>query len=124
MSATFELICHHVYAGWDGLPVDLSDEDNHGQAIDTQFLKDGMAPNSGALRFCKSGSRIHVPASNSWRSLGGIKVEVTARRRITPILVDDRQTLIAGDNSFSFFISNHCLFASFRGLTRYRTAMD
>jgi hypothetical protein len=119
MTATFELICHHVYSGWDGLPVDLSDHDNHGQAIDTQFLKDGVVPNSGALRFWKSGSRVYVPASNSWRSLGGIKVEVTARRRITPILVDDHQTLIAGDNSFSLFISNHSLFASFRGTSTY-----
>ena len=119
MSATFELICHHTYAGWDGLPVDLSDHDNHGQAIDTQFLKDGVAPNSGAIRFSKSGSRVYVPASNSWRSLGGIKVEVTARRRITPILLDDHQSLIAGQNSFSFFISNHSLFASFRGTSTY-----
>jgi hypothetical protein len=51
MPTSFELICHHVYAGCDGLPLDLSDHDNHGQAIDTEFLKNGVTPYSGARRF-------------------------------------------------------------------------
>jgi|RhiMetdeSRZDD1v2_1073273.scaffolds.fasta_scaffold884799_2 hypothetical protein len=103
MGHRLELICHHVYAGWDGVPIDLSDHDSHGQAIGKDYLPDGIAPGSGAVRFWRPGSRIRVPAVKAWRSLGGIKVEVTARRRTTPILVDDHQTLVTGHDSFSFF---------------------
>jgi len=103
MGHRLELICHHVYAGWDGVPIDLSDHDSHGQAIGKDYLPDGIAPGSGAVRFWRPGSRIGVPAVKAWRSLGGIKVEVTARRRTTPILVDDHQTLVTGHDSFSFF---------------------
>jgi hypothetical protein len=46
-------------------------------------------------------------------------IHTQIERRITPILMDDHQTLIAGQNSFSFFMSNHSLFASFRGTSAY-----
>ena len=44
MTLTFELILHHTYSGFDGLPVDLSDYDSHGNTIDTDFLKMVLHP--------------------------------------------------------------------------------
>jgi hypothetical protein len=41
MKNPFELICFQTYAGWQGLPVDLSDHESHGQSFGTDFLPDG-----------------------------------------------------------------------------------
>ncbi len=54
MASTFQLICHHTYSGFGGLPVDLSDYESHGQSIDTTF-PDGIAQGSGALNFKDTG---------------------------------------------------------------------
>jgi hypothetical protein len=112
MTSTFELICHQTYSQWGGLPVDLSDYDSHGQAFDTEFLNDGIAPGSGAIRFPLPQSRILVPSSPASSSLTGIKVEVTVRRTSR---LSRFQTLVAGHNSFSFFLIEDQLGASFRG---------
>jgi hypothetical protein len=69
-----------------------------------------VAPGSGAVRFPRLGSRIPVPTSEAWQSLGGIKVEVIARRDYAQT---HNQTLIAGHNSFSFYIANSYLTATF-----------
>jgi hypothetical protein len=113
MSSAFELICHHTYKG---LPVDLSDYDSHGQAFDTEFLADGAEPGSGAVRFTLPQSRILVPTSPASKSLGGIKVEVTLRRPL-PLteFQNDVVTLVAGHNSFLFFLAGSELRARFEG---------
>jgi hypothetical protein len=110
MAPSCELICHHTYAGFDGLPVDLSDYDSHGQAIDAEFFKDGVVPGTGALRFAQPQSRVHIPVSPAWQTLGGIKVEITARLLTRAA---HWQMLIAGDGAFSFFLREHILFATF-----------
>jgi hypothetical protein len=53
---------------------------------------------------------VRIPASPAWQTLGGIKVEITAR-----ILTraGHWQMLIAGDGAFSFFLREHILFATF-----------
>jgi hypothetical protein len=109
MTSAFELICHHTYKG---LAVDLSDYDSHGHAFDTEFLDDGAVPGSGAARFPLPQSRILVRSSPASKSLTGIKVEVTLRRtrRLNRIT-----TLVAGHNSFSFFLVEDQLRATFRG---------
>ena len=109
MTSTFELICHHTYKG---LLVDLSDYDSHGQAFDTEFLADGSVPGSGAVRFKSLQSRILVPASPASKSLIGIKVEATVRR---PRRLNRFSTLVAGHNSFNFFLIEDQLGATFRG---------
>ncbi len=112
MASTFELICHHTYSGFGGFPLDLSGHDSHGQLPeDTELLPDGVAPGSGAWRFPRLESRIRVPTSEAWQPLGGIRVEVTARRDYPQT---HNQTLIAGHNSFSFYIANSLLYATFR----------
>ncbi|HEX6708739.1 MAG TPA: hypothetical protein VF068_00280 [Rubrobacter sp.] len=110
MAPTFELICHHTYSGFGGLPVDLSDHDSHGQAFDTEFLKDGVASGSGALRFAQPQSRVLIPASSPWQTLGGIKVEITARLNGYRSLP---RNLIRGPGSFMFFVWNRELIAAY-----------
>ena len=110
MAPTFELICHHTYSGFDGLPVDLSDHDSHGQAVDTEFLKDGVAPGSGALRFARPQSRVLIPVSSPWQTLSGIKVEITARLNGYHSLP---RNLIRGLGSFMFFVWNRELIAAY-----------
>jgi hypothetical protein len=112
MSPAFELILHHTYAGWDGLPVDLSDHDSHGQAIDADVLKDGLAPGSGALRLAQPQSRVSIPMSpaSPWQTLGGVKVEVTARLLR---FAAHWQTLIAADQAFNFFLRERHVIAEF-----------
>ncbi len=112
MSGNFELICHHAYSGWNGLPVDLTDYDSHGQAFGTQFLPDGASQGSGAIRFLSLQSRIVVKKSPASESLTGIKVEATVRRTK---LLNRVSTLVAGHNSFSFYLVENQLRATFRG---------
>ena len=111
MASTFELICHHTYSGFGGLPVDLSDHDNHGQAIDTTFSPNGIAPGSGALSFHNAG-RVHIPVGPVWQTLGGLKIEVTARlngyRSLPRVLIR------GGFNSFILCVWNRELIASYQ----------
>ncbi len=105
----WELICHHTYK-CGGLPVDLSACNSHGHAVNVNVLADGVVPESGALRFNQSGSRVLVPVSAAWQPLGGIMVEVTAR---VLTQAPHWQMLIAADGAFSFFLREHILFATF-----------
>jgi hypothetical protein len=122
----WELICHHTYR-WAGLPVDLSYYDCHGEAQNVAFLPDGVAPDSGAVRFSGPQSRIWIRfdqderKSLAWRPLVGIKVEATVRmnapssQAYLPHELSWPGTLIAGDTAFSFTIRGTLLFATFRG---------
>lgn len=108
MAELWELICHHTYHGIPGVVADLSPLGaSHGQAkglADGDFLADGVTPGSGAVQFYKQDGRIHIPAeADAWRSLGGIKGEVTLRRSAAL-----HAFLIAG-NSFQFYIRSDML---------------
>ena len=86
MAELWELICHHTYRGIPGVVVDLSPcAASHGQAFgldDSDFLADGSATGSGSVRFYKQGGRIRVLAEAApWRSISGVKGEVTLRRQ-------------------------------------------
>jgi hypothetical protein len=70
----WQLICHQTYK-YKGIPVDLSGYDNHGQAIDVDFMPDGARSGSGALSFTRADSRVIVPSNSSWRSLQALRVE-------------------------------------------------
>src|SRR5262245_41870995 len=110
----WELICHHTYK-LGGLAVDLSDHDCHGQAIDTTFVTDGIAPGSGALNFQNTG-RVHIPVSPVWQRLGGIRVEVTARLtgpRSLPRTFIRGAAQPGGAPSFIFCVWNRELIASY-----------
>jgi hypothetical protein len=100
MSSEFELILHHTYSSWGGLPVDLSDYDSHGRASLVDFLPDGATSGSGALTFTDKNSRVSVPSTPAQMSLNALKVELTVRYRlISSSLV--AETLVAGHESFT-----------------------
>jgi len=107
----WELICHHTYK-LEGLPVDLSHYASDGERESTGFQPDGVAPGSGALRFAQAQSRVTIPMSpnSAFRTLGGLKVEVTAR---VLTRAGHWQTLIAGDGAFNFFLRDHHVIAEF-----------
>jgi hypothetical protein len=115
MSSELELILHHTYSGWGGLPVDLSDYESHGRASRVVFEPNGATPGSGALTFTTLNSRVSVPATPAQKSLTAVKVEVTARNRF--FLHNRLETLVAGHNSFSFYLVNEAreLHAAFFG---------
>jgi hypothetical protein len=111
MALPFELICHHTYDCFEGTPVDHTDHDSHGQLVDDPpFLADGITPGSGALRFDKPQSRVHIMPKGPWLTLGGIQVEITFR-----VLkhVGNWQMLIAADGSFQAFLRDDIIFVSF-----------
>lgn len=86
MAELWELICHHTYGGIPGVVVDVSPRAaSHGQAVgldDGDFLADGTAPGSGAVRFYNQDGRIRVPTEAiQWQSIVGIRGEVTLRRQ-------------------------------------------
>jgi hypothetical protein len=94
MSDSWELICGHTYTGIPGIVVDSSPSAaSYGQTLgldDTDFLKDGAAAGSGAVRFYKPGS-VYVPVDKApWRALGAVRGEVTFRRQpaTTAFLLD------------------------------------
>jgi Concanavalin A-like lectin/glucanases superfamily len=115
MVPELELICHHTYATWNGFAVDLSDHDSNGvpdSNADVIFLNDGATPGSGAVLLPIPKSRLRVRTSDpAWNRISGLKVEATVRRG--PHLTHG-QTLVAGHNSFSFFLANNALYATFR----------
>jgi Concanavalin A-like lectin/glucanases superfamily len=107
MADLWELICHHTYGGIPGIVVDLSPRAaSHGQAVgldDGDFLADGAAPGSGAVRFYKPDGRIRVPTDAiPWQSIVGIRAEVTLRRQ--PAL-----GFIIDSNAFQFHIRGNTL---------------
>lgn len=101
----WELICHHTYK-LHGVAADLSDFNSHGIAQglhDDDFVSDGVLPASGALRFPRGGSRIHIPTGKAWQPLVGIAVEVIARIQGSS---SRGEMLVVGDGSFSFHTHN------------------
>lgn len=109
----WQLICHQTYK-YQGIPVDLSGYDNHGQSNDVDFLPDGAAFGSGALSFTRADSNVAIPVNSSWRPLTGLYVECVVR--IAAYRVPPR-VLIAGDGAFLFQISQAGLFATAGGST-------
>jgi hypothetical protein len=109
----WQLICHQTYK-YQGIPVDLSGYDNHGQTTDVDFLPDGATPGSGALSFTRPDSKVAIPVNSSWRPLTGLYVQCVMR--ITAYRVPPR-VLIAGDSAFLFQISQGGLFATAGGST-------
>ena len=107
----WELICHHTYK-LEGLPVDLSMYESNGERQAADFLPDGVAPGSGALRFQQPQSRVRIPADagSPWQTLGGVRIEATAR---VLAQVGHWQTLVAADGAFKFFFRDAHLIAEF-----------
>jgi hypothetical protein len=84
MAGPWELICDHAYSGTPGVIFDRSPvAASHGNAISLDaidFLADGATAGSGAIRFDKPRSRVHVPTgAPPWRALAGVRAEVTLR---------------------------------------------
>jgi Concanavalin A-like lectin/glucanases superfamily len=114
MPELWELICRHTYRGTPGVVVDLSPSGaSHGRAyglIDGDFLKDGAAAGSGAVRCIKLDGRIAVPTQAApWQSIEGLRAEVTLRRQpaISAFMIDG--------GSFHFYIRSDALAAWFVG---------
>ncbi|UMB69118.1 LamG domain-containing protein [Mycobacterium paraterrae] len=103
MIEAWELVLHHTYSGTPRVVIDDSPgRQCHGVAInltDDDFLADGAAPNSGAVR-CHPDSMIRVPATKVLNEMSSVRVEVT--------FICDRPEggdLVIGD-SFGFGIGN------------------
>lgn len=103
MAELWELVLHHSYAGTPGVVFDQSPgRGGHGVAVniaDTDFLRDGAAERSGAVRI-RPNSRIDVPGAQAWRPLSGIRIEV--------VCICDEATggsLVVGHN-FGFGVHN------------------
>lgn len=119
MAASWELICHHTYAGFPGAAVDISPAGaSDGAALGLvagDFLTDGVTPGSGAVRLFATQGRIHVAVGTAnlktWQPLDAIKAEVTFRREPW---ATDVYTLIHSD-AFHFYIRGDNPVAWFRG---------
>ena len=69
-----QLICHHTYDTWSGLPIDRSKYGlSNGTNIGADFLPDGSTPGSGALQFLRK-QNVRVPTSQAWQNLGAINI--------------------------------------------------
>jgi hypothetical protein len=128
MAERWELICHHTYGGIPGVVVDRAPRRaSPGVAVaplaDGDFLHDGATAGSGAVRFYKTGARVHVPidAANAaaWQPLAGLRAEVTFRRDAHPAGAMPIDTLLEG-GSFHLYVRGSTLVAWFRGVpTQY-----
>src|SRR5215207_9698322 len=115
MSELWELICHHSYRGFPGVVVDISGTDgSHGRAVGLakgDFLSDGAASGSGAVRCYNPTGRVHVSATaRPWRTLGGVRAEVTFRREPTG---PSGVSFILDGDTFQFYIRSENLVAWF-----------
>jgi hypothetical protein len=101
MADPWELVLHHTYSGTPGVIFDQSpSRRSHGQPVglsDADFLTDGAAPGSGAVRFHSATNVIRVPASQSWAPMGGVRIEMVC----STDMVSNGGTLVTGD-SFDF----------------------
>jgi hypothetical protein len=114
-AAMWELICHHTYK-WEGRPVDISTYNNPAEIVGRNFLSNGIAPASGALRFFTPSAHVRVFPGVAWNPIGAINVELTVR--LTEPSTGS-QTLIEGDNSFGVFVRDQKLFGYFVGKSIY-----
>jgi hypothetical protein len=101
MADPWELVLHHTYSGTPGVIFDQSpSRRSPGQPVglsDADFLTDGAAPGSGAVRFHSASNMIRIPASQSWAPMGGVRIEMVC----STDLVRTGGTLVTGD-SFDF----------------------
>lgn len=115
MSELWELICHHTYGGIPGVVFDLSGTDaSHGSAVglaDGDFLADGATAGSGAVRCYNPLGRVHVSAAaRPWRTLGGVKGEITFKREAPGL---NSISFLVDSDAFQFFIRSENLVAWF-----------
>ncbi len=118
-----ELILDQDYK-WDGVPADRSPYHNHGKTFNTSGAADGIEPGSGVITFPKPDSRVRIASSYAWNRLISLKIDIIAK--LDPMA---RRTisLVEGDKSFQFGISEGALEASFEngtGNNRYIRAAD
>lgn len=82
MIEPWELILHHTYTGTPGVVFDHSPgRGSHGTAVGLEsgdFVLDGFANGSGAVRFRRNGL-ISVAPTSGWDRLGAFRAEVTFR---------------------------------------------
>jgi Concanavalin A-like lectin/glucanases superfamily len=101
MAEPWELVLHHTYSGTPGVIFDQSpSRRSNGQPVDlsdADFLTDGAAPGSGAVRFHSATNMIRVPASQSWAPMGGVRIEMVC----STDMVRNGGTLVTSD-SFDF----------------------
>lgn len=103
MAELWELICHHNYKGVPGVIFDRSALGaSHGRAWgldDSDFLANGVAPDSGCVSFLKGEGYINVPRYHAaWNSLAGVRTEATLK-------LEDATgyEVILSSNAFRFF---------------------
>lgn len=79
MAAPWELVLHYTFAGAPGVIFDHSPaRRSHGQPVNLSagdFVQDGATTGSGAVRV-RPTTGIRVPISESWRPLGGLRIEL------------------------------------------------
>jgi hypothetical protein len=95
----WELICHHTYA-WEGLPVDHSPYNHHGQLQQTSFLADGAAAGSGAVVISQQQSRVKIPSGPAWSRLGALRIEAVVRLDGS----GSYRTVVWGHDSFELYV--------------------
>jgi hypothetical protein len=108
-----ELICDQTYT-WEGLPVDRSPYENHGNAINTDGSFDGQEPGSGVIKFPHPDSRVLIAPGIAWNPMTAMKIEVLAK--VDP-MARRNSILVAGQGSFSFGILEGALEAGFVNAT-------
>jgi len=83
MIPPWELILHHSYSGTPGVAFDHSPgHASHGRAVEltaSDFVLDGQADGSGAVRFRRRG-RISVTPTANWSPLNALSAEVVFKR--------------------------------------------
>jgi hypothetical protein len=112
---TWELICHHTYAGVPMLIPDLSPSSrSHGIGTGlkpSDFLANGASPGSGSLSFSRANSYVRIRSSESWSPLVGLKATVTFRHAPRP--GSSLFTLVDSD-AFQFQLRDDWVVAWFR----------
>ena len=131
MANSWELICHHTYAGIPGVIADISpSQSSPGIAVglsDTDFLSNGATPKSGAVNLFKPGASIYVEPGRSWQPLSAMHGEVLLRLQPAASGSAPVEFIIDGD-TFNFYIRNGALVAWFSGypagFSEVSTALD
>jgi hypothetical protein len=95
-----QLICHHTYDTWRGLPIDRSAYGrSNGTSTNTQFHPDGARPGSGALKFGRR-SQVNFSSEGAWQGLGAISIQVVANLDFLNPIPTSPRFLVHGDKSF------------------------
>lgn len=124
MSSSWELICHHTYAGTPGVVVDLSPSRRSHASVsglgDDDFLADGAEAGSGAVSIFDPAARIDIADSESWRPIRGLAVEM----RILLEPGASGQRVLLDSPSFRFYVTSEVLFARFRNHSLQETEVS